>query len=427
MQRRLFLKSCLKGCLGSAALLSAGLPIRPVRAASGSDRKFLFVFNNGGWDPTRVFAGEFDNSNVDMEGAAGLSSAGGISWVSHTDRPSVDTFFSTWHEQMLVLNGVMVRSIAHEICTMIALTGSTSGFSPDWPALIAAAAGEGFTLPHLVLGGPSFPGNLGVAVARSGQSGQLEALLSGTIVDWTDTPVDGISQPASDAVDRYLQRRAAGRTAISRSLIDDQLSAAYEVSLDRAIDLKDYRYVMDFTGGTDLASQGVVAVDALQLGLSRCVTLGYPGSGSGLGWDTHADNDDTQSQLFEGLFQGLGQLMTLLATTEGESGGSLADETVVVVLSEMGRTAQLNATAGKDHWPYTSMMLLGPGLTTDRMVGGFDDGYYGLDIDLTSGELASGSGHILSAESIGASLLALAGMDPGAYISDASPIEGILS
>ena len=153
MHRRNFLKSCL----GSAALLSAGLPIRTVRAADGSTRKFLFVFNNGGWDPTRVFATEFSNGNVDMEGAAGESSAGGISWVSHIDRPSVDTFFDTWHEQMLVLNGVMVRSIAHEICTMIAMTGSTSGFAPDWPALIAAN-GPDFTLPHLVLGGPSFPG-----------------------------------------------------------------------------------------------------------------------------------------------------------------------------------------------------------------------------------------------------------------------------
>ncbi|MFT5681613.1 MAG: hypothetical protein ACI8RZ_002519 [Myxococcota bacterium] len=426
MKRRQFLKSCLKSCLGSAALLSAGLPIRAVQAADASGRKFLFVFNSGGWDPTRVFASEFSNGNVDMEVDAGQSSAGGISWVSHASRPSVDTFFETWHEQMLVLNGVMVRSIAHEICTMIAMTGSTSGFSPDWPARIAAD-GTDFTLPHLVLDGPSFPGDLGVAVARTGASGQLEALLSGSIVDWTDTPVSGISQPASSAVDRYLQRRAAGRNSISRSLTDDDLSAAYEESLSRSIDLKDYRYVMDFTGGADLASQGAVAVDALRLGLSRCVTLGHSGSAMGLGWDTHADNDDTQSALFEGLFQGLGQLMTLLASTPGEFGGSLADETIVVVLSEMGRTAQLNATAGKDHWPYTSMMLLGPGLTTDRVVGGYDEGYYGLDIDPASGDTAAGSGHILTAESVGATLLTLAGMDPAEHISDASPIEGILS
>ena len=421
MHRRHFIKSCL----GGAALLSAGLPIRPVQAAARDRRKFLFVFNSGGWDPTRVFAPAFSNSNVDMEASAGLSSAGGISWVSHLERPSVDTFFSTWHEQMLVLNGVMVRSIAHEICTMIALTGSTSGFSPDWPARIAADASD-FTLPHLVLGGPSFPGDLGVAVSRAGSAGQLEALLSGSIVDWTDTPVSGISSPAASAVDRYLQRRAAGRNTISRSLTDDALSTAYAESLDRAIDLKDYRHVMDFTGGTDRASQGAVAVDALRLGLSRCVTIGYAGS-DGLGWDSHADNDATQSPLFEGLFQGLGQLMTLLASTEGESGGSLADETVVVVLSEMGRTAQLNATAGKDHWPYTSMMLLGPGLTTDRVIGGLDDGYYGLDIDFSSGETDTSSGRILTAESVGATLLALAGMDPAAHLSDATPIEGILS
>ncbi|MFT4976965.1 MAG: hypothetical protein ACI8S6_002870 [Myxococcota bacterium] len=423
MDRRHF----IKGFLGSAAVLGAGLPIRRARAAvSGSDLKFIFVFNQGGWDPTRVFATEFSNGNVDMEPGAAQASRGGMSWVSHPDRPSVDSYFQINADRMLVTNGMLVRSISHDICTMLALTGSTSGFAPDWPAIIAADAAERYTLPHLVLGGPSFPGELGVAVARSGSNGQLEGLLSGNILDLSDTPVDGLSQPAQGTIDRYLLRRAAARATGGRSEVDDTLSAAFSDAMRKAVDLKDYRYVMDFTGGADLSSQAQVAVDALQVGLSRCVTLGYPGASVGLGWDSHADNDATQSQLFEGLFLGLGQLMSLLQSTPGSQGGALADETVVVVLSEMGRTAQLNATSGKDHWPYTSAMLLGPNLTTGRVVGGSDEGYYGLNIDLGTGEVDD-NGRILSAEALGATLLAAADIDPGEHIMDADPITGLLA
>ena len=422
-------RELLKASLGSAALLGAGLPLRSARAAvSGADLKFVFVFNNGGWDPTRVFAAEFSNNNVAMEAGAGPLSARGLTWVSHPDRPGVDAFFSSYADRALIVNGMLVRSISHEICTMLALTGSTSGFAPDWPALLAAAASDRYTLPHLVLGGPSFPGDLGVAVARAGNNGQLEGLLSGSIVGLSDQPTLGLSQPMQGTIDHYLERRAAARVAGQGGTADARMATAYQQALQKAVDLKDYRYVMDFTGGTTLESQAAVAADALSVGLSRCVTMGYPGPSGGLGWDSHADNDAAQSPLFEGLFVGLGQLMSRLSNTPGTVAPTLADETVVVVLSEMGRTAQLNGTNGKDHWPYTSALLLGPGLTTGRVVGGFDAGYYGQGVDLESAEVdASGAGRYLSAESLGAALLAMADIDPAEHIMDADPLLGILA
>ena len=204
------------------------------------------------------------------------------------------------------------------------------------------------------------------------------------------------------------------------------LTGAYDDALAKALGLKDYRWVMDFSGGAGLADQAQVAADALTLGLSRCVSIGYPGAGAGLGWDSHAQNDDTQSALFEGLFNGLGQLVEVLRTTPGDTTATLAEETVVVVLSEMGRTPMLNATAGKDHWPYTSMMILGDGITGDRVVGGFDDGYAGLSVDPGSAELSS-SGPVLSVESIGAALLQLGGEDPGQWLNGFTPLGGVLT
>ena len=411
---------------GTAAATALGLP-RLSRADTPADGlKFLFVFNNGGWDPTRVFAPEFRNRNVDMEAGAEEATAGGITYVAHAERPSVSSFIDAHHADMLVLNGVQVRSIAHEICTMIALTGDTSGFKPDFATLIASQLGGDYTLPHLVLDGPSFPGDLGTAVARTGAQGQLEALLSGDILGWTDLPQPELPRPYEGTIDDYLARRVQARAAIGRSAGDRDLAGAYADAFGKARGLKDYRYVMDFTTAGSLASQAQVAVDALSTGLSRCVSMGFPGfAGGGLGWDSHADNDATQSPLFEGLFTGLAQLMELLHSTPGSSATTLAEETIVVVQSEMGRTPQLNGTNGKDHWPYTSLMMLGPGLTTDRVVGAYNDSYVGELVDLGSGDVTSG-GRTLSAEAVGAALLTLADIDPTEHIAGADPLLGIL-
>lgn len=157
-----------RSLLASSALASAiGFTPRMARAAAASDLKFVFVFAPGGWDPTRVFAAEFDNDSVDLDVGAERGTVGNIDFVDHADRPSVRAFFEAHHARTVVFNGLMVRSIAHEICTMIAMTGTTSGLTPDWPAILASQDRDRFTLPHLVLGGPSFPGTLGVALPLS--------------------------------------------------------------------------------------------------------------------------------------------------------------------------------------------------------------------------------------------------------------------
>jgi hypothetical protein len=414
-------RRCFLGA-SSLALGTLGLPMRVAQASTGTNLKYIFVFAQGGWDPTRVFATEFSNRNVDMEAAADRATAGGITYVDHPDRPSVRTFMESWHSQTVVFNGVMVRSIAHEICTMIAMTGSTSGLTPDWPAILAASERDAFTLPHLVLGGPSFPGDLGVAVARTGNNGQLEALLNGDAIAWSDLPTGGPIAPSESLVDRWLARRAAAKQVGARSAMEQALYADYAGAVEHAAQLKDLRYVMDFTGGADLADQAVVAVDALSRGVSRCITLSA-NSGS---WDTHTNNDTDQSPLWEGTFYGLNQLMALLAATAGTSAPTLADETVVVLLSEMGRTPALNGLNGKDHWPFTSAMIVGPGLTGDRVIGGFDDNYYGLTIDPATGE-SSESGSVLSCESLGATLLAMSDIDPADYVDGVPAIEGVLA
>ena len=412
MNRRQFLQAL------AATSCTLSLPLG-ARAATGSGLRFVFVFNEGGWDPTRVFAPEFDNSNVDMEPLAERATVGDLTWVDHPERAVVRSFFETYGHKALVINGVLVRSIAHEICTVLAMTGTVSGAGGDWPAKLAGATPD-YTMPHLVLGGPSYPGDLGSAVARAGGAGQLDALLSGDIASWSDDELFTPSANSENLVDRYLLTRVQAELQGASTDLERSLYGELDRSARAAMDLKGYRYVMDFSTDGGLTAASGVAVDALAEGLCRCVTLGYGGGE----WDSHVNNDLTQSQLFNGLFTGLAQLLQSLETTPTDT-GTLADDTVVVVLSEMGRTPLLNGFDGKDHWPYTSVMLLGPGITGGRVIGGFDESYYGLGVDPASGEVDE-TGPIVSAGSVGATLLALAGLDPAEHVSDALPITGAL-
>ena len=110
--------------------------------------------------------------------------------------------------------------------------------------------------------------------------------------------------------------------------------------------------------------------------------------------------------------------------TEAPSGAALSDETVVVMLSEMGRTGPLNAALGKDHWPWTSMLLMGPGITGNRVIGRFALGFRGVPIDQATGDELE-EGDPMAAASIGAGLLELAGVDPRDHLPNVTPFAAI--
>jgi uncharacterized protein (DUF1501 family) len=408
-------------CTSAAALPLLGLPLRALAAPSGSRLKFVFVMNYGGWDPTRVFASEFTNPNVDMERDAEESTLGDLRFVDHPNRPSVRTFFERYSSRSAIVNGLLVPSVAHENCLRIALTGSTAQDRSDWGAILAGTRSADFPIPQVVIGGPSFPGDFGAFVTRTGTSGQIEGLLSGDIATWSDTPVGRPGARAEDVMDAYLARRFAAAADYARAGREAILRGAQEVALDRARYLKDLLHVVDWSTSS-FAGQSQLAAELLGLGVSRVATLGYSGSG----WDTHANNDSLQSGNWEGLFGQLLDLVELLEAQPGESAATLAEETVLVVLSEMGRTPLLNGNDGKDHWPYTSALVMGPGVVGGRVFGGFDEYYYGRTIDPGTGELAEDA-TALTAEVLGATLLTLADVDPAEYTPGVDAIAGMIA
>jgi hypothetical protein len=404
------------------AHMAMGIP--QALAEGDSSRRFIFIFAQGGWDPTRVFSDQFGNNMVSTEWSAERQSIGSLDFVSHPERPSVDQFFQNYHSKSLICNGVQVRSIAHEICTRIAFTGGTSGEGADWATILGSNQSTEFAVPHMVLGGPSFSGEFAANTVQTGSNAQLDELLSGTITQRNTNPLPQLSDPAEQLVDAYLQQRFRARASQGAYGVDEKLSEKLFASAEAAHALKEQRYSMSFASGVGLGQQIDLSIEALSRGVTRCVSMVHRGN-DGLGWDSHADNDATQSTLFESLFGNITRLMTQLHSTRDHNDRPLSETTTLMVFSEMGRTAQLNATIGKDHWPYTSVLLWGEGLSGEGVLGGFDDLYQGLPIEPTTGEYSQ-TAPVLSIESIGAALLVHGGADPYAHFSDIEPMLGIL-
>ena len=141
--------------------------------------------------------------------------------------------------------------------------------------------------------------------------------------------------------------------------------------------------------------------------------------GRDLGWDTHAANE-MQSWHFEELFSHLSSFIEDVDTQQQIDGTPLSDDLCIVLLSEMGRFPKLNFRNGRDHWTYTSAILIGSGIQGGQAIGGYDDFSLGLPVDPNTGEVDQ-QGIPLDCNNIGATLLTLADIDPEEYTA-ANPI-----
>ena len=85
-------------------------------------------------------------------------------------------------------------------------------------------------------------------------------------------------------------------------------------------------------------------------------------------WDSHQDNFIRhKSDLIPPTDQGFAALVDDL-TDRG-----LLDSTLVIAMGEFGRTPKINATAGRDHWPYCfSAVMAGGGVKGGTIYGASD-------------------------------------------------------
>lgn len=156
---------------------------------------------------------------------------------------------------------------------------------------------------------------------------------------------------ALDDVDR-IQQRALGL------LTSTKLKSAFDLS--KADPRLRDRYDRTLFGSSALIARRLVEAGVRFVN----VTWDFPGDNS---WDTHADN-------FNWLRGALPSLdLTYSALLEDLNLLGLLDETLVVLMSDMGRTPQVNGNAGRDHWSYAySVLFAGAGIRGGTVHGASD-------------------------------------------------------
>ena len=99
-----------------------------------------------------------------------------------------------------------------------------------------------------------------------------------------------------------------------------------------------------------------------------CCAAGDLNGGKGDMWDTHGDNfNRLKKRLLPVFDQGFSALLNDLADR-----GTL-DETLVLMLTDFGRTPKINKGAGRDHYPSVySVVLAGGGIRGGQVYGSSD-------------------------------------------------------
>ena len=375
-------------------LLGAGTVVPKFSFAStGSTQRLLVVYSQGGWDVSMLFDPKFSSRQIDTASDGEVRSVGGLTYVDSPNRPNVRAFMDQFANQSVIINGIGVGSISHTKCERLLFTGSRLQNAPDFGSIIAQRFST-LPLPYAILTGPRMTGELGYNVSRVDQT-FVSILRQESVVDY-------------DLVQSYLSRE----TSESAS---DRLSEYWETlerrqRLQQSVDLFPSTVSSNPSDQIDLSlnllSNNVTAVSMIQI-------LPPPFHQ----WDTHSNNDNLQSGCFDYLFQYVHQLASQLQSTLDNSGQPLIETTTVVVLSEMGRTPVYNSNAGKDHWPYTSMLMFGNKIRGGSVVGATDDRLITSSVGLDDGQPASKgvsiqSGHLL------AGLLTAFDIDPGDYFAE---------
>ncbi|HEY4181356.1 MAG TPA: DUF1501 domain-containing protein [Kofleriaceae bacterium] len=174
--------------------------------------------------------------------------------------------------------------------------------------------------------------------------------------------------------------------------------------------LASVRGVLDRMTGTDLAAPGTLTIPlddptngeyakgaaavwctlardiayVLQNEVTRTVFCAVPHAG----FDTHQNNAPGQKRCSLVFGEGFKLLMNTLRATKTKNGLSLAEQTGIVITSEVGRNPFLNSSRGKDHFPQHPVIFMGPGVRPGQY-GATDKTMAGLPVSAETGKLGN--------------------------------------
>jgi uncharacterized protein (DUF1501 family) len=355
MKRRDFLNTLALGAgivlpLGPHAWAATG----PATGDSQTRKKLVVVMLRGAVDGLNVVAPVGDENYLRLRPGIGLASPGMENGALDLDgyfglHPALASLQPLWQQKKLAFvhasgspDGTRSHFDAQDY--MESATPGRKNTPDGWMNRLVASL-PGTATPSRLLGiGPVMPRIL------AGQAGavNLPNVASGTRADILDRPAIGAAFDQLYAGHprfgrAYEDGRKAHREVMMAAAETPQMQAA-----DRGAPLPN--------GFPDDAARLATLMrndPKIQLAF---VALG--------GWDTHVAQGAGTGQLANRLAP-LGQGLAVLA----ERLGSLFDDTVVVVMSEFGRTARENGTGGTDHGHGNVMWVLGGKVNGGRVLG----------------------------------------------------------
>ena len=420
MDRRNFLKA---SALCSLSLAAPTLATRSEAQSAGYGGPYwLLVHAGGGWDPRFMFdpvARGDQNRLYDGEGSVGnirhanfpidLAQLGLDTTLGYeTILLSPGDFLAKHGGRITVINGVDTSTNNHEAGSRAIWSGRLLGEYPAFGAIVAAAKARDMPIPFISGGSYDVTAGL-VPLARTGSQDTLTKIAYPHLINPNDTKPDRYH--TDDTVARLKNARAQRlarirqRSGLVREQVAiDQLDHARLATADLAR-LKLPAKLMEIAGGQldDLERMNratQIAFSAFQSGVAAVATLTLGG------FDTHGDHNRNQARQVTKILAGLDYIFT-----EADAAG-LAGKLYVVVGSDFGRGPiynSLNDNAGKDHWPVTSMIVAGPNIPGNRVVGATDGGQQALAVDRGSLTPASG-GITITPEIVHTALRKVAGV-----------------
>ena len=154
---------------------------------------------------------------------------------------------------------------------------------------------------------------------------------------------------------RYAAQRRPANTEASSYVFDTarELMKRADVFDTTKLPAKE----LDRYGRCDLGQHMLVARNMLEAGVRFVNVTSY-------GWDSHGDNFNAHCSMVPKFDRAFAAMIEDLAAS-----GLLAN-TLVVALSEFGRTPRINGQAGRDHWPEAwSLAMAGCGVRPGTIIG----------------------------------------------------------
>jgi hypothetical protein len=256
---------------------------------------------------------------------------------------------------LCVMRGVNTSEDDHGKGAYLMLTGRRQTPAADYPQIGAVAA------KTLCDESQGLPGHILITPGGGGGRGNEAAYLGpkySSISLGGDKPPQNSVKPESISEDAE-KRRHEFRRKIDQQFLQRQRSAitdAYTFSYEQALRLMERRDVFDVSkepakdveryGSHDFGRQCLLARRLLENGVSFVQV-------------THS-NYDTHNENFNFHIEQLGEFDRPFANlVEDLADRGLLDQTLVVVLSEFGRTPNINLYYGRDHWSRAWSVVLG--------------------------------------------------------------------